>query len=233
MKKPLASTNKNSRRSYLYIWSRIFLLMLLIFLNVLLIKGLFIYGVRPLELDFPLRNGSYYIFQGGNSPVSNFFHSLYPESKYALDVVKLNKLGNRAYGLYPKSLDRYSIFGDLIYSPSDGQIMEAVSDFPDNSPPKVDLVNTAGNHVLIERGEFEILLAHLQYSSITVKPGDFVKKGQIIGRVGSSGNSSEPHLHMSVTKRVKDGQQTKKIAIPMVFDKRFYSLNSVIRNNQF
>jgi murein DD-endopeptidase MepM/ murein hydrolase activator NlpD len=42
------------------------------------------------------------------------------------------------------------------------------------------------------------LYAHLRAGSITVKPGDRVKRGQSIARVGNSGNTLAPHLHFHV-----------------------------------
>lgn len=55
-----------------------------------------------------------------------------------------------------------------------------------------------GNHVRIEhgRGDWETLYAHL--NDFTVKSGDCVAKGQVIGHVGSTGDSTGPHLHFEV-----------------------------------
>jgi murein DD-endopeptidase MepM/ murein hydrolase activator NlpD len=56
-----------------------------------------------------------------------------------------------------------------------------------------------GNNVIIEHGNSEYsMLAHLNQGTISVKVGDFVKKGQVIGRCGNSGNSTEPHLNFQV-----------------------------------
>jgi murein DD-endopeptidase MepM/ murein hydrolase activator NlpD len=50
-----------------------------------------------------------------------------------------------------------------------------------------------GNHIRLFHGLARTLYAHL--SAIFVKPGQFVKASQTIGAVGTSGNSSGPHLH--------------------------------------
>ena len=42
------------------------------------------------------------------------------------------------------------------------------------------------------------MYAHLQPGSIRVKVGDKVKTGQVLGLVGNTGNSSEPHLHFQL-----------------------------------
>ena len=41
------------------------------------------------------------------------------------------------------------------------------------------------------------MYAHFQLGSIRVKVGDKISRGQVLGLVGNSGNSSEPHLHFS------------------------------------
>ena len=56
-----------------------------------------------------------------------------------------------------------------------------------------------GNYVLIDHGNREYsLYAHMQPGSVHVRPGDSVAAGTLLGRLGSSGNSTEPHLHFHV-----------------------------------
>jgi len=59
--------------------------------------------------------------------------------------------------------------------------------------------DAGGNQVVMEvaPGQF-LFLCHLQPGSIVVKKGDQVKEGQVVGRVGNSGNTSQPHLHIHV-----------------------------------
>ncbi len=54
-----------------------------------------------------------------------------------------------------------------------------------------------GNHVIIDHGNgFTTLYAHL--TSIFVTPGMTISKGQEIGTMGSTGNSTGPHLHLEI-----------------------------------
>jgi len=56
-----------------------------------------------------------------------------------------------------------------------------------------------GNYVVIEHADgTHTWYAHLYAGSITVKAGDSVRQGQVIGKVGSSGNSTGPHLHFEI-----------------------------------
>lgn len=73
-----------------------------------------------------------------------------------------------------------------------------------------------GNFVLIEHaGGESSMYAHLQPGSVRVKVGDAVVAGQRIGRLGSSGNSTEPHLHFQVC----DKPAVLHCAgVPVVFD---------------
>ena len=59
-----------------------------------------------------------------------------------------------------------------------------------------------GNHVII-RGDDGVyaVVAHLRRGSVTVRSGDRVRAGTLIGRCGNSGNSSEPHVHAQVMDR--------------------------------
>jgi hypothetical protein len=64
------------------------------------------------EISFPLAGATYYVLQGGNSAVTNPFHTL-GGSRLALDIVRLNAFGNRAAGIAPRALGDYEIFGDV------------------------------------------------------------------------------------------------------------------------
>jgi murein DD-endopeptidase MepM/ murein hydrolase activator NlpD len=61
-----------------------------------------------------------------------------------------------------------------------------------------------GLAIVVQHGDTQqTLYAHL--SEIYVRPGDRIEQGMVIGRVGSTGNSTGPHLHFEVRQRTSDG----------------------------
>lgn len=205
---------------------RLLMLLILLFLNTLVIRGYF-YDGKPVELSFPLKGGTYYVIQGGNSKITNPFHSMY-EAINAIDIVKFNKYGNRAEGIFPKSLSSYAIYGDTIYSPCDGIVMQAVDGLPDLQPHEIDTENPAGNHVVVECKGVNVLIAHMMKGSLSVKKGDVIEEGQKLGKVGNSGNTFEPHLHIDAVRSNNESLHGK--SVPMLFHGRFLSLNSIVKS---
>ena len=86
--------------------------------------------------------------------------------------------------------------GTPIYSTGDGIVKNA-----DNS------LSGYGNHIEINHG-FGYLTLYAHLSSYKVRPGQRVKRGDIIGLVGSTGRSQAPHLHYEVH---KDGKVVNPI----------------------
>ncbi|NEW09210.1 M23 family metallopeptidase [Paenibacillus sp. SYP-B3998] len=87
-------------------------------------------------------------------------------------------------------------------APADGTVIEVVSDIADNSPVgTMNAKQPAGNRVVIDHGngEYSLLLAHLKMGSAKVQKGAIVKKGDLVGLCGNSGNSSEAHIHFQVS----------------------------------
>ena len=75
--------------------------------------------------------------------------------------------------------------------------MCGADEFPDNPLGVKDAKHIPGNYVVIRvAADRHIFLCHFQKGSITVKKGDAVKIGQVLGKCGNSGNSSAPHIHM-------------------------------------
>lgn len=119
---------------------------------------------------------------------------------YAIDIVKVDEHGN-FFTREGKMMEDFPTFNAHIYAPVDGRIVEMVDSLPNkavNFMPH-DTLTPAGNHVVIEfENDRYLFLAHLNYGTIEVEKGDYVKRGDLIGRAGNSGNTSWPHLHMHI-----------------------------------
>lgn len=201
--------------------------MILTVVNALALQGNQ-YSQPTLALDFPLKNGTFYIAQAGSSTLVNYHHPSAPQI-YALDVVQLNPWGLRANGLGQTALDQYQIFDAVVYSPCEGSIGKAVDGFHDIAPGEPgDLLNPAGNHLYIICGQTQILLAHLKEGSLLVKMGDPVTTGMPLARVGNSGNSNEPHLHIHAQTAGNLLNLNSGAGIPITFDNRFLVRNDTI-----
>ncbi|MFD8725838.1 M23 family metallopeptidase [Streptomyces sp. NPDC059629] len=152
---------------------------------------------RPLV--FPLRGGSWYVVQGGGRSMNH--HVVVPEQRGALDVIQIGPLGGRtrrrarSEGVQAKN-ESYLVYGQPVHAPCDGTVVSAVDRLTDQEPGTIRLQPTYGNHVWIDTGAEIVKLAHLRPGSVTVAKGDTVRAGQVLGEVGNSGNSSEPHLHL-------------------------------------
>lgn len=175
---------------------------------------------NAIDLRFPLRGSGYLIAHGGSTSAANMHH-VHPKQRYALDIAKLNAVGMRAGGLYPRELDRYAIWGAEVLSPCDGTVVAAVDGLPDNAPGTMDAKNLAGNHVIVRCGDVDVLLAHLQRGSVTVRPQLRVAAGMRVGRVGNSGNTTEPHLHVHA--------ERGGAGVPATFDGKWLVRNDVVR----
>jgi hypothetical protein len=83
--------------------------------------------------------------------------------------------------------------GQRVVAALDGEVTTVVDTVPDNTG-----INY-GNYVKIRHDNgYETIYAHLLFDSIAVSIGDSVKRGQILGRLGNTGTSTNPHLHFEV-----------------------------------
>ena len=96
----------------------------------------------------------------------------------------------------------------------------------------MDPENPAGNYIAIAKDttDIVIILAHLKKDSIEVKKNDYVRQGQKLGRVGNSGNTSEPHLHIHAVKKNEDDFLFSGMGIPMLFDGHFFVRNDTVQD---
>lgn len=89
-------------------------------------------------------------------------------------------------------IDLADPLGTPVFAAADGVALQA-GPMTDQSG---DLVGY-GNYVILQHADgLRTLYAHLM--TWTVKPGEAVKRGQLVGLVGSTGNSTGPHTHFEV-----------------------------------
>ncbi len=180
---------------------------------------------EQLHLEWPLQNGRYYVAHGGNSEVFNH-HFEVPAQKFALDITAIDDLGRRASRLSPSSLEDYLIFDTKVLSPCEGVVLAAEPATED----RTQIAYAAGGFVAIDCGAQTVLLAHLR-GAPSVSAGHRVTAGEPLGKVGNTGNSSEPHLHIhAVAGRVEDLKVLlfEGTGVPLSFDGRFLWRNDTV-----
>jgi hypothetical protein len=139
----------------------------------------------------------WYVYWGGTNIRDNY-HYAYESQRYAYDLV-IRKNG-RSYSGDRRKNESYYAFGKEVIAPAGGEVIQVEQSIPDNEPVgRMNPSRPFGNYVMIDHGNQEYsVLSHLKRNSPTVQVGDVVEQGQLIGRCGNSGNSSEPHIHFHV-----------------------------------
>jgi hypothetical protein len=128
------------------------------------------------------------------------------DRRYAIDWTQVEQ-GSTSSG---DALDNrsYHAYGEEVLAVATGRVVWARDGIPDNVPRRegfrpavaISLDTLAGNTITLDvgGGQFAYYM-HLRPGSVRVKTGDRVRRGQEIARIGNSGDSREPHLHLEVT----------------------------------
>ena len=192
---------------------------------------------EAVELDFPLKGWRYYIVHGGSNLILNAHMNVQDEPLYrgqtwAQDIVQMGLFGNRANGIYPKALEKYHIYNQPVYAPCDGEVIRAENNLEDQTPPEADRENLPGNFVQLQcEGNFYVILAHLKQHSVLVEAGESVISGDPLGRIGNSGNTSEPHLHIHAQADAGGEYLLNADPLAIVYKKfGFLTRNDIVRN---
>jgi len=122
--------------------------------------------------------------------------------RFAVDWEQLDAQG-RIYNGPQQALSSYTIYGQPALAVADARVVSVVDGLPEQTPGRyprgISLDQADGNSVVLDLGGQRFALyAHLQPGSITVKAGEPVRRGQMLGKVGNTGNSVAPHLHFHV-----------------------------------
>jgi hypothetical protein len=159
----------------------------------------------------PLRGGPW-LAANGPSAESGHRRALIPvggslniAQRFAIDWVKVDARYSTYSGDSLKNSSYYA-YGNDALAVADGIVTEVKDSIPENVPGinsravAITLETVGGNHVILDIGGGHFAFyAHLQPASIRVHLGERVRRGQVLGLVGNSGNSTEPHLHFHVS----------------------------------
>jgi hypothetical protein len=189
------------------------------------------------DLAFPLRDGTYVVANGGTSSLINAhvqtltaarFRHVRGQS-YGVDIVEVDRFGRRASGVVPRDPRAYVIAGRPIHAPCSGTVLRAEDGRPDMPPPQPDRDHLPGNFVFMECAGVRVLLAHMQRGTVAVSPGDRLEAGAVVGRVGNSGNTNEPHLHIHAQRPAANDAFLSGDPLPLRLDGRFLVRNDRVR----
>jgi hypothetical protein len=131
---------------------------------------------------------------------------LWAAERFAIDYLQLSPGGTVLRG-DPSKVESFPYFGADIHAVADGPVVSVLDGLPEQTPGRsptgLRLEEYGGNHVVqdISGGGTEkryAFYAHMQTGSVEVKPGDQLNGGQVIGKLGNSGNTDAPHLHFHV-----------------------------------
>ncbi|MGE0044830.1 MAG: M23 family metallopeptidase [Hyphomonadaceae bacterium] len=174
-------------------------------------------GTTQTAFAFPLE-GRWWL---GAGPSMHSHHRWAVMEEFAFDFVQLGADNSSHRGEGLRFRDYYA-YGQPVQAAAAGEVIAAVNDVAEDASAmrqrgesveayferlqQDQMARIAqgergvlGNYVIIDHGNSEYsVYAHLRPGSVRVQQGARVTMGQRIGAVGSSGNSTEPHLHFHV-----------------------------------
>lgn len=122
--------------------------------------------------------------------------------RFAIDWTRIGADGQVFRG-DPADNGNWTPYGAEVLAVADGLVVEVQDGIPENDPTAsakavpITLTTVGGNYVVLDigRGHY-VFYAHLQPGSLVVRQGSRVRRGQVLARLGNSGQSDAPHLHL-------------------------------------
>jgi Peptidase family M23 len=190
----------------------------------------------PIQLGPPVRGAGYFDANGccGVSPHTRALQGIettsYLSQRYAIDWIKLDSQGNFYNGDFSDNNSHY-IFGTPLIAVADARVADTLDSLPENTPGTAATYpltpeTALGNHVILDLGGGEFALyAHMETGSVRVHRGQIVRRGQVLGLAGNTGNSDAPHLHFQV---MSEPDAFASNGLPYVFDS--FRLTGLVTN---
>jgi murein DD-endopeptidase MepM/ murein hydrolase activator NlpD len=197
-----------------------------------------IVGAPARVISAPLRGGGWVSVNGCCDTITSHRGAVIavngqqnvPE-RFAIDWVQIDK-SRRMYVGDGHKLSSFPFYGDPIYSVADGLVVNTYDEVDEQVPlePAKGLVpaSIGGNMMVVDiGGGAYAFYAHMQRGTLKAKVGDHVKKGQVIGLLGNTGNTDAPHLHF----HLMDGTSPLHAnGLPFVLDR--FSSDGTLPANQ-
>jgi hypothetical protein len=182
----------------------------------------------PVVVDFPLR-GEWTVERTPADRIPSHGTDEFGQ-RFANDLIRtdeshglhLHPAGTlRWYLIGVRTRDCYG-WGQPVHAACDGRVVEAVDGVTERrwlhpvietwaalrnamafglAKRRLAPARLAGNHVITASGSDYALYAHLAPGSVSVSKGETILAGQLVGRVGHTGNSTAPHLHFHLMDR--------------------------------
>lgn len=183
---------------------------------------------NPIAVDFPLKGEWFAPNTPAKTIPSHGTDTL--GQRYAFDFVMAADWSGDSktpfhgktwrYYLLGLPLSQWHGWGQNVYAPCDGRIIVAKDGLKERqrvhmisdlfavlknglffNPKRDDVQCVTGNYIIMQINTVYALFAHFQKGSICISEGQEVKAGELLGRVGHSGNSTAPHLHFQLMDR--------------------------------
>jgi murein DD-endopeptidase MepM/ murein hydrolase activator NlpD len=174
-------------------------------------------------VDFPLR-GEWMAVQSPATRIPSHGTDMLAQ-RYAFDLIRFDPQPGGAYR--PAGGVRALLFGiptreahgwgEPVHAPLDAEVIAAVDGVPERQrihplrelflatrnaaafrPTPEHVARLLGNHVLLAADGVHAGFAHFTTGSVAVEVGQRVRAGDLLGRVGHTGNSTAPHLHFQL-----------------------------------
>ncbi|MHA2333385.1 MAG: M23 family metallopeptidase, partial [Candidatus Hodarchaeales archaeon] len=159
---------------------------------------------------FPVK-GTWCVIYTWDDPIYN--HRDAWSQEFAFDLIQLDS-NLQLMDKEKEPNEKSPCYGKEILAIADGDVVGCYNNFPENPASGILMTRDqikesaekhgfipvgSGNYVILQHAKGESsFYAHLIPGSLTVKKGDRVKQGQVLGKVGNTGNSDGPHLHFQL-----------------------------------
>lgn len=159
---------------------------------------------QPVAVGPPLRGGRWVAVGGAIGPHRRALQAVNGRlrlgQRFAVDFAAMLDDEGRTHVGDPSRNSSYINYGQPVLAVGDGTVVSTVDGLPDQIPNQntpIPLADAGGNEVILRLDSgIYVGYGHFKPGSLRVGPGQRVRRGQVLGELGNSGNSTGPHLHL-------------------------------------